>query len=80
MNGEVKTFDGHTDNPNIFNKNLGVSIYTSAYIGYRLNENIELFAEPKFRYYIKPFTNNNYSLTQKFSKFGISFGPRFFIN
>lgn len=80
MNGEVETFDGHTDNPNIFNKNLGVSIYTSAYIGYRLNENIELFAEPKFRYFIKPFTNNNYSLTQKFSKFGISFGPRFFIN
>ena len=80
MSGEVETFDGHSDNPDIFNKNLGVSIYTSAYLGYRINDNLEIFAEPKFRYFLKPFTNTNYPLTQKYSKFGISMGPRYFFN
>ncbi len=80
MNGEVVSFNKQSDNPDIFNKNLGISIYTSAYFGYRINRNIELFAEPKFRYFLKPFTNNNYPLTQKFTKFGISLGPRYFFN
>jgi len=80
MNGEVESFDGNSDNPDIFNKNLGVSIYTSAYLGYRINDNVELFVEPKFRYFLKSFTNANYPLTQKYSKFGISLGPRYFFN
>ena len=79
MNGEVESFDQNSSY-NIFNKNLGVSIYTSAYLGYRINENVELFVEPKFRYYLKSFTNANYPLTQKYSKFGISLGPRYFFN
>ena len=80
MDGEVETFDSKSGTNSIFNKNLGTSIFTSIDASFRLNDKLDIFVEPRFRIYLKPFTTANYPLIQKYTNFGGSFGSRFNFN
>ena len=73
--GKLDTFD---NNNNIFTKNVGLSLYGSVFLGYIVNKDMQLFVEPKFRYYLKSFTLSEYPLRQKYVKYGISLGSRYF--
>lgn len=80
MDGEVETFDSKYKKNSIFNKNLGASLFASVDASFRVNDRIDVFIEPRFRLYLKSFTTSNYPLIQKYTNFGISFGPRFYFN
>ncbi|MCB0642739.1 MAG: hypothetical protein KDC44_13920 [Phaeodactylibacter sp.] len=59
-----------------FRTNVGVSLAGSFGLNYKLNSNTLLLFEPHFRYFLKPFSNDDYVLSQRYFNTGITLGLR----
>lgn len=63
-----------------YKHNVGLSLYGSVSLIKPLNEQLDIFAEPYFRYNISQPKYNSYGYKQKFSAAGVSLGLRFKLN
>ena len=59
-----------------FRNNIGVSLAGSFGLNYKLNSHTLLLFEPHFRYFLKPFTNDNYVVSQRYFNTGMTLGLR----
>ncbi len=59
------------DIKDLFESNVGLSYYLGISAGYQLNNNIEVGISPYFRYFPKNFAKDNYSISQKYTLFGL---------
>jgi len=83
-----KTFDstysyvntGNKANTGFYQHKVGVSLYGSVSIIKNLNDIVDVFAEPYFRFGLNNNLQSNGGFTQKFNVFGVQFGARIKIN
>lgn len=59
-----------------FRNTLGVSIYGSINLNYKLSNRIQVVIEPNFRYYLNPFSRDDYLLNQEYFSVGVLTGLR----
>ena len=59
-----------------FNKSVGMSLFGSVGLNYKISNRLHLMAEPHFRYYMDSFTNSNYPLQQNYWSVGLNVGMR----
>lgn len=64
----------------VFKKNIGIGLYAGISIIKTINENMDLFAEPYFRYNLSDMTQKGQAFNQKFNTTGLSLGIRYRIN
>lgn len=77
--GTTFTASGFADvnNTNTFKRNTGCSLYAGLSFAAFLNEKIQLFAEPYFRYQLSNMTTTQALFKQKINVAGISFGVKY---
>lgn len=59
-----------------FNNSVGMSLFGSVGLNYKIGNRLHLMAEPQFRYYMDSFTNRNYPLKQNYWSVGMNVGLR----
>jgi len=62
---------------NIFKDNIGLSLYGSAAIGYKVNRDISFLIEPNVRYQFNPITEGTNQIIQKFLTTSLHIGARY---
>ena len=62
--------------PYQFKTNVGVGLTGSIAVHYKLNDNLDVFGEPYFRYNFQPMSSNSLSLREKYSTIGLHLGVR----
>jgi len=62
---------------NIFNNGFGIALYNSIYYARSINSKYDLFVEPKLKYYLKTFAEDNYPVQEKYVNFAFSLGARY---
>lgn len=75
---EIASIDP-SDNGSIqaYEKQLGLSIISSVAFNYHLTEQISVFAEPQFRYFLKPVSPELYSLEESWFHMNLMLGTRY---
>ncbi|RTL60898.1 MAG: hypothetical protein EKK37_01730 [Sphingobacteriales bacterium] len=68
---------GNTQGVNAWRKNIGIGFYGSVSIYKRLNDKMQLFFEPYFRYNLKPVNVNETLVKQKYFTTGLQLGIRY---
>jgi hypothetical protein len=61
----------------IFRNQLGISLFGSLAVYRQLTGNLQAFAEPSVRYYLKPITIADYQLRQQYINAGLMLGLRY---
>lgn len=61
---------------NAFEKDLGISIYGSFGLNYRISSGLQLLIEPNVRYQLKPISLSTYPLEQQYINVGLLLGVR----
>ena len=69
--------DSSGDNLAIFKNNIGLSLFGSVGLHYRMNSNIDLILEPNIRLLVKSATVDAYSLEHKWTTVGLITGLRY---
>jgi cytoskeletal protein RodZ len=64
----------------IYKTNVGLGVFGSVSILRSISDNMEVFAEPYFRYNFSDITTGRLPFTQRFSTAGIQFGIRYHLN
>lgn len=64
----------------VYNHSVGVSLYGSISIIKPINDKLDVFAEPYFRYSLSHLNSSSLGYTQRFSTTGISLGIRYKFN
>jgi hypothetical protein len=64
----------------IYTSAVNLSLYGSVNFLYRINDNLEAYAEPYFRYGLSNYTNSSFGYSQRFNAAGLSLGLRFQLN
>lgn len=59
-----------------FRKRASLSLAAAFGINYRLTSRLELLFEPRFRYFLSPFTTRDYLLEQQYMLIGLNLGAR----
>ncbi len=59
-----------------FRKRASLSLAAAFGINYRLTPRLELLFEPRFRYFLSPFTTKDYLLEQQYMLIGLNLGAR----
>jgi hypothetical protein len=59
-----------------FNSSVGMSLFGSVGLNYKVGNRLHVMAEPHFRYYMDSFTNANYPLKQNYWSVGMNVGVR----
>jgi len=59
-----------------YEKTVGMSLFGSVGVNYKVGNRLHLMAEPHFRYYMDSFTNANYPLQQNYWAVGMNLGIR----
>ena len=76
-NLQLASFSSKAENAYpIFRKSVGISLFGSMGIHYKISDRWHLTAEPHFRYYLDSFTGNDYPLKQNYWTAGLSIGAR----
>ncbi len=60
----------------VYNTNVGTSLYLSFSANYQLGQGVDLFVEPNLRHIFKDTTNDGFSLSQKYTTWGLGFGVK----
>ncbi|MBX2930645.1 MAG: hypothetical protein KF781_01720 [Chitinophagaceae bacterium] len=68
------------ENSGVYKHSVGLSMFGSVSLIKPINDNVDIFAEPYFRYNLSQPKYNSYGFKQKFSAAGISLGVRFKLN
>lgn len=68
------------ENDGITKHNVAFSLYGSISLIKPITENVDVFAEPYFRYSLSKLQNTSYNFSQRFSAAGISLGIRYKLN
>ncbi len=64
----------------VYKHNIGLGIYAGVSVMKTISENMEIFAEPYFRYNFSNMTQPGQPFTQKFKTAGLSLGIRYKLN
>lgn len=59
-----------------FNNSVGMSLFGSVGLHYKIGNRLHLMAEPQFRYFMDSFTNADYPLQQNYWAVGMNLGVR----
>lgn len=59
-----------------YSKSVGMSLFGSVGVNYKISNRLHLMVEPHFRYYMDSFTNANYPLKQNYWAVGMNMGIR----
>lgn len=73
----VKISTAKGNGANNWRSNIGVGIFASFAVYKRINERLQIFAEPYFRYNFKPVTQNRDFVNQRYSTSGMQLGIRY---
>lgn len=73
----VKISTAKGNGPNHWRSNIGIGIFTSFAVYKRLNDRMQIFAEPYFRYNFKPVTQNGNFVNQRYTTTGMQLGIRY---
>lgn len=73
----VKISTAKGNGANNWRSNIGIGIFASFAVYKRVNERLQIFAEPYFRYNFKPVTQNTNIVNQRYSTSGMQLGIRY---
>ncbi|MBY0478217.1 MAG: MSCRAMM family adhesin SdrC [Chitinophagaceae bacterium] len=73
----VKISTARGNGPNHWRNNIGIGVFASFAVYKRMNERLQIFAEPYFRYNFKPVTQNASFVNQRYSTTGMQLGIRY---
>lgn len=73
----VKISTAKGNGANNWRSNIGIGIFASFAVYKRVNERLQIFAEPYFRYNFKPVTQNANIVNQRYSTSGMQLGIRY---
>ena len=73
----VKISTAKGNGANNWRSNIGIGIFASFAVYKRVNERMQIFAEPYFRYNFKPVTQNANIVNQRYSTSGMQLGIRY---
>ncbi len=79
LNPNNEIVDFSTNSPiryDAFKTNVGVSLYSSFAVNYKITPSIHFIFEPYGRYYLNSFTTENYELNQNYFVAGMQIGLR----
>lgn len=73
----VKISTAKGNGANNWRSNIGIGIFASFAVYKRINERLQIFGEPYFRYNFKPVTQNANIVNQRYSTSGMQLGIRY---
>jgi len=73
----VKISTAKGSGPNNWRSNIGISVFASFAVYKRVNERLQIFAEPYFRYNFKPVTQSTNFVNQRYTTTGMQLGIRY---
>ncbi len=73
----VKISTAKGNGANNWRSNIGIGIFASFAVYKRVNDRLQIFAEPYFRYNFKPVTQNANIVNQRYSTSGMQLGIRY---
>ncbi len=73
----VKISTAKGNGANNWRSNIGIGVFASFAMYKRVNERLQVFAEPYFRYNFKPVTQNANIVNQRYSTSGMQLGIRY---
>lgn len=73
----VKISTAKGNGANNWRSNIGIGIFASFAVYKRINERLQIFGEPYFRYNFKPVTQNTNIVNQRYSTSGMQLGIRY---
>ncbi len=73
----VKISTARGSGPNNWRSNIGISVFASFAVYKRMNERLQIFAEPYFRYNFRPVTQSTNFVNQRYTTTGMQLGIRY---
>jgi hypothetical protein len=73
----VKISTAKGSGANNWRSNIGIGVFASFAVYKRINERLQIFGEPYFRYNFKPVTQNTNIVNQRYSTSGMQLGIRY---